>query len=300
MTQIIELYGVSTEFPDVDWPSIISREYCPYLKRKCIKVRKSNPNITIGTCTVLYGKEQKDIIICPHRLLERRQIFTDCLHLLTNNEPGNELHIVSEISIPGGNVDYFLVAARNGKVRDFVGIELQTLDSTGTVWPHRNKLLREHGIEIEELEEIAENEIEIEEEIIYRKGKKRKKGFGMNWKMTAKTILMQLHHKVQTFEHINKHLVMVIQDHFFNYMRGEFRFDHLKDAQVGDSMHLHVYKLSKSDEGQFRLELGPRFSTDANGIAESLGLQAEAKLELEEIIKLLETKISNETLFTLQ
>ena len=30
-------------------------------------------------------------------------------------------------------------------VKDFVGIELQTLDSTGTVWPERQRLLKEHG-----------------------------------------------------------------------------------------------------------------------------------------------------------
>jgi len=41
----------------------------------------------------------------------------------------------------------------------------------------------------------------------------------MNWKMTAKTILMQVHHKVQTFEEINKHLVLVIQDHFMDYIK---------------------------------------------------------------------------------
>jgi hypothetical protein len=34
----------------------------------------------------------------------------------------------------------------------------------------------------------------------------------MNWKMTAKTILVQMHHKVETFEHINKKMVLVIQD----------------------------------------------------------------------------------------
>jgi hypothetical protein len=36
------------------------------------------------------------------------------------------------------------------------------------------------------------------------------KTFGMNWKMTAKTILVQLHHKLETFEHLGKHLVLVI------------------------------------------------------------------------------------------
>jgi len=61
---------------------------------------------------------------------------------IDTHEPGNELHIVSEVSIPGGSVDYFLVSAKDGKVKDFVGIELQTLDTTGTVWPERQRLLK--------------------------------------------------------------------------------------------------------------------------------------------------------------
>ena len=39
-----------------------------------------------------------------------------------------------------------------------------------------------------------------------------------------------------------------------------------------------------------------RISTDANGISLCLGLQAEAKIELNQIIEYLETRISEETL----
>jgi hypothetical protein len=118
MTKILELYGISTQTGrQVDWREILGTELCPYLQRKCLKTRKSSPDLTIGTCTVLYGKDAKGVIICPIRLLGRCQIFIDCLHLLSLHEPGNELHIVPEIKIPGGNVDYFLVSARGGKSR---------------------------------------------------------------------------------------------------------------------------------------------------------------------------------------
>ena len=140
MNKVVELYGLSTN-TNRKWDSVVDKQFCPYLHRKCLKNRKSNSVITIGTCTVLYGKEPQPIIICPHRFLERRQIFTDCIHLLTLHEPGNELHIVSEIGIPGGSVDYFLVSRKNKKVVDFVGIELQALDTTGTVWPERQRIL---------------------------------------------------------------------------------------------------------------------------------------------------------------
>ena len=73
--------------------------------------------------------QTQDIIICPFRLLEHNQIFMDCLHLLTLHEPGNELYLIPEVQIPGGNVDYFLVSAKNKKVKDFIGIELQTMDT---------------------------------------------------------------------------------------------------------------------------------------------------------------------------
>ena len=73
-------------------------------------------------------------------------------------------------------------------------MELQTLDTTGTVWPERQRLLGELAVPREDNAEASS------------------KSFGMNWKMTAKTILVQMHHKSQTFEHLNKKLVLVVQD----------------------------------------------------------------------------------------
>jgi hypothetical protein len=279
--KVLELFGHSTRASGgVDWGRIVESQWCPFTNTKCFKVRKSQPEISIGTCTVRYSRQEKDVIICPNRLLERKQVFTDSLHLLTLHEPGNELHVLPEISIPGGSVDYFLVSAKAGKVKDFVAIEFQTMDSTGTIWPERQRFLREKGIAV--LNEVAEST----------------SSYGMNWKMTAKTILVQLHHKVETLEHFNKRLVLVVQDYLLEYMQREFNFGHLQNARLGDAMHFHAYKLNYADES-FRLELATRVSTDAAGIAKCLGLQAEAKIGLEVIIAELERKISANTLFTI-
>lgn len=227
---------------------------------------------------MLYGSEP--IIICPTRLIQRGQIFIDCLHLLTTHEPGNELHLVPEVTVPGGSIDYLLVSVQDGTVRDFVGIELQTLDTTGSVWPERQRLLKALGVP---RGDVAEN---------------TNKPFGMNWKMTAKTILVQMHHKVQTFEHVHKKLVLVIQDRLLAYMTRDFKFDHLKNpAVMGDSMHIHSYRMARTDTGDFRLSLAARLSTDANGIGTCLGLQAEPRVELAMIIAALQAKISPATLF---
>lgn len=281
MSNVTELFGKASDNASVDWRRVIDEQTCVFANKRCYKVRKSDPGVSIGTCTVLYRKQPEPVIICPTRLIERGQIFTDCFHLLTTHEPGNELHLVPEVSIPGGSVDYFLVSARDGKVKDFVGIELQTLDTTGTVWPERQRLLKELGVPRADDAEKSD------------------KPYGMNWKMTAKTILVQMHHKVQTFEHVHKKLVLVIQDKLLVYMTKEFKFDHLKNpAAIGDSMHLHAYRMGRATSGDFRLSMVTRLSTDANGIGTCLGLQAEARIELDKIIAALQAKISPATLFT--
>lgn len=278
--KITELFGHAANLDSpLDWAKIVAEQRCPYLGRKCLKNRKSQPEIAIGTCNVRYGRPDESVIICPFRLLERRQVFTDCLHLLTLHEPGNELHIVGEIAIPGGSVDYFIVSAKDTKVMDFVGIEFQTLDTTGTVWPERQRFLAMAGLPVPS--EDVHNP----------------KTFGMNWKVTAKTILVQLHHKIQTFEHINKHLALVIQDRLLDYMRREFSFDHLSPARLGDPMHVHSYGLDPHGV-DLRLSLRERFSTDTAGIATCLGLQGSAKVELIQIMSILQSKISEKTLFS--
>lgn len=280
MSNVVELFGVARDSTATDWKKTISGQQCPFINRRCYKVRKSEPSVSIGTCTVLYGKPPEPVIICPTRLIERGQIFTDCFHLLTTHEPGNELHIVPEVSVPGGSVDYFLVSVKDGRVRDFVGIELQTLDTTGSVWPERQRLVRDLGV----------TRLQTGEEL--------DTSYGMNWKMTAKTILVQMHHKAQTFEHVNKKLVLVIQDRLLSYMTREFKFDHLKSpALQGDSVHLHAYRMARGAEGSYKLSMATRISTDADGIGICLGLQAEARVELEEIVTALQAKISTATRF---
>jgi hypothetical protein len=263
----------------VKWKNLLVKQQCPFTGKKCVKVRKSEPSVAIGTCTVAYGKNNDNMIICPHRMTENNQIFLDSIHLLTQHEPGNEIHIVPEFSIPGGSVDYMLASVKNGKVKDFTGVELQTLDTTGSVWGYRQLFLKSQGIKQHAFDENAT--------------------FGMNWKMTAKTILVQMHHKIKTFESLRKHLVLVLQDCLMNYMKKEFAFEHISTIpKTGDSFHFHSYQLL-TDKDKYRLSLFERTSTDADGIARCLGLKAEANVNLETILKILESKISEKTLLKL-
>jgi len=277
VNKVLELYGVSTLEQDTDWEQIVALQQCPYLNHTCTKIRKSQPEITIGSCTVLYGQNDMRVMICPNRLLAHNQIFLDCIHLLTLHEPGNELHIIPEVTIPGGVVDYFLLSAQNNRVIDFVAIELQTLDTTGTVWPARQQFLHSKSV-------IDEYDVTD------------KRNFGMNWKMTAKTILVQLNHKIRTLENLNKHLVLVLQNHLLAYMQKEFAFDHIGQARLGDSAHFHSYNFVNNSSTPLKLELTNRISTNADGISKSLDLRTDPNIKLDAIIDRLEAKMSESTL----
>ena len=281
MTKIVELFGIPTNKSPVDgWEPVVSAQSCPYLGRKCNKVRKSQPEIAIGTCSVRHGKENRRILICPNRLLEQNKVFADCVHLLSLHETGNQLHLLPEISIPGGSVDYFLVSVKSGQIMDFVGIELQTMDTTGTVWPERQRFLERAGLAVDQADADSQRR------------------FGMNWKMTAKTTLVQLHHKVESFEILNKRLVIVMQDELLSYLRREFQFDHLQQAQIEDSVHFHSYSVPDT-AGVEDLVLNESVSTDASGIAKSLGLRANARIEPATLSHQIEERISNDNILIL-
>ncbi|HHQ6628368.1 TPA: NotI family restriction endonuclease, partial [Serratia fonticola] len=100
--------------------------------------------------------------------------------------------------------------------------------------------------------------------------------------------------------HINKKLVLVIQNHLLNYMSNEFNFSHLNvPARLGDSLHLHSYSMNLTSEKDYKISMQARLSTDVDGISQCLGLQAEARVELEQIISVLQKKISPLTLFNM-
>lgn len=280
MNKVLELFGHPAGGENIDWAMVVRQQRCPYLCQTCYKVRKSDPKISIGTCAVRYGAAGEPVVICPARLLERRQVFIDCLHLLTLHEPGNELHVVPEVTVPGGSVDYFLVSVASGKAVDFVGVELQALDTTGTVWPERQRLLADLGVQPGRRATAVDPA----------------KSFGINWKMTAKTILVQMHHKVSTFEHLNKKLVLVLQDRLLDYMAREFNFQQLSaSARQGDPLHIHSYALRFTGGHAGRVGLASRRSTDADGIAACLGLNADPKVELQQILLYLQAKLGPST-----
>lgn len=80
-------------------------------------------------------------------------------------------------------------------------------------------------------------------------------------------------------------------------MEREFDFSHLTEpATAGNATHIHAYQANRLEQG-FRLNLSRRLSTDTDGIRACLGLQADANLELGDIMRTLESRMTDATVF---
>ena len=169
--------------------------------------------------------------------------------------------------MPGGTIDYFLVAADGSLVLDYVGIEIQSLDTTGSggIWLAREDL---------------------------RSGRLAPAyAYGINWRMSAKTILMQMLHKADSFQGLGKKLVLAVQTPFFDYLSREFRTVHLRDANRDDTVHFHIYDTILQDAA-LHIVLRERKSTNAEGIAQMLVLGREAEIASQEVLARIEAKMA--------
>ena len=123
---------------------------CPFINKPCIKFNHDK-TLTYGTCSVTspFG----DVIICPNRLyankykvirdvaldafgnnneilffdeyIKHRGIVSDCIVALGKNS-GKEVQLGNSLSM-----DWVLALIKNNQLKEYVGIEVQSLDITG-------------------------------------------------------------------------------------------------------------------------------------------------------------------------
>lgn len=275
VNQMFGLYTNADEFPDLT--EVLKTQICPYTKKPCYKTRKSDADTAIGTCSLCFKKLEQPIMICPEPLTKGNKIFTDCISFISNSIAGSDLYLIPEVVIHVGRIDYMLVAARKGKPIDFVAIELQTLDTTGSIWNERQDMLRNNGYDVEV-------------------GEARSKSALLNWKMTGKTILAQLIQKSQLFASMNKNIVLVCQTPLYEYMAKKFNFSGVHEADSRDVMHFHLYDYIASDN-DMTLSLNRMRSASLETVESFMGDDPKENHDLAEILNVLEGRICSKYLF---
>jgi Restriction endonuclease NotI len=253
----LELYGMRTSAP----APVPDTDQCPFREARCVKQRKSDSSKTIGTCIV--GAEGKPQLICPVRMRETDQVFTDVTYLLDGEIA--EVMVIPEIKLGTlGNVDFLVVGLdRRGGVVDFLGLELQTNDTTGSgpLYDARNDF--------------------------FAGRLKPSYKYGLNWKMSAKLVLKQTLDKSAVFMSWQKRYVWAMQDTLLDRMRGYADLSGFAQANpASHGVFFHAYEVIPGGH-RYKLRLKERVGTDLEGVAQANAAPLTIKDEILDRLQLL-------------
>ena len=231
-TIIGEILG-KRAFPKVD----PSREsfICPFIESRCPKRSTSIPGEPYPVCTIWRSNgldPAKDLIcVCPKRFYAvdfLRDVIANCW---PGDPPQNPL-IAPEVKMVGfGNVDFVLAdVGVGGEINQFLSVELQAIDITGSVMP-AYLALRE-GVELP-----------------------RRPTYGLNWDNVYKRYITQLIRKGYFHHHWKTKIVAVIQDQIYRNIveRADFmRSTNVKDATVNIIFMTYKFEDDPDNTGQFK------------------------------------------------
>ncbi len=212
---------------------------CPFCEENCNKIRKAKPNPLIGNCTagLIRKGEHAAWIVCPKRFEQDDIIFKDAAAAF--GLTGTTVYLAKELKLGGaGNLDFALVTLKDDKVDDFIGIEVQSMGTSGSgsIWTARNDYLAG--------------------------ALKEQYSYGMNTKDASKKILVQMLHKGRQLSRLKKKYLLVIQDHLLGQLRSQFDLSHFRPADAGDFVYIHSYKL-ECVNGKYLLKLQEKISIDS-------------------------------------
>lgn len=240
----VEFYGKSYSNRE-DAEQGMEDDYCPFLDNTCKKRRKSRGE-SIGTCSVGYrgrGQEEyKPHCICPHRF-ETDSVLGEIEPLFVDE---GEYFTTPEVPVLGTSIDY--VAGKRdseGNVLDFAGVEIQALDTTGSVWEYREAYFDD-----------GEEMVDVD------------KTYGINWAMSlTKTMMQQAFKKGQVFRDWGENLIFLVQDVSLEYIRDNYDSSGLRDVREEDPVHFYSYSLNYDYEtGNYEWEIDEKVSADIEGV----------------------------------
>lgn len=246
-------------------------ERCPYVGTNCSKT--FNNGARSGACSVLLGGGAK-VAICPNRLYAQDYLALSNVALVAfgaghtiirpseaatvshdgafviafGHSFGRELQLPSRGGRGGYFVDWILARISSaGDLQDFVAVEIQTIDTTGS---YRNEVDALKG---------------GQQQVI------RSSKAGLNWENVNKRILPQLIYKGRVLQRerlCTKGLFFVCPDAIYQRITERLGgLDAVENLQPG-SLTFHWYGLGETDaSGDRPIMLGGQFSTTVDHVA---------------------------------
>lgn len=232
--------------------SAMQQQYCKYMRGTCVKPRKSEPNVKVGICSVGYRgeflQEYTPVILCPQRFKEDAFFETIREKYLSSWE---NVEWIPEVNIGvGGSVDYVAITkSSNGKIVDFLCVEIQAAGTTGSPY---------------------QAVIEYKEYGSFQSGSYN---YGINWANEfSKTMMQQAYKKGKIVEHWNRKIVFAVQDVAMNFIKSASDVSRLTNSDPKKPVDFCSFHLAwNCRKKQWEMVFDNIVSTDIEGVSLILG-----------------------------
>lgn len=208
---------------------------CPFIKSPCLKRTKQLPNNEpYPVCSIWRGAGTPDddlIYVCPKRFYAV-DFLTDVIDACWPGERPKNPRVALEVKMKGfGNVDFVIAdVLPDGEVGQFLSVELQAIDITGSVFPAYQGLRA--GIDLP-----------------------KRPTYGLNWDNVYKRYITQLIRKGYFHHHWKSKIVAVIPEQVYQYIvaRADFmKSTNVKDPQVNIIFMTYKLEADPTRPGDFR------------------------------------------------
>ncbi|TFF40801.1 NotI family restriction endonuclease [Mucilaginibacter psychrotolerans] len=207
---------------------------CPFIKSRCTKRSTNLPNEPYPVCSIWRkgdgnaDPKQDLIFVCPKRFYAV-DFLTDVIDHCWPGEKPKNARFAPEVKMADfGNVDFVIADVQDdGEVGNFLSVELQAIDITGSVFKAYQAL---------------------------REGKDldRSPTFGLNWDNVYKRYVTQLIRKGYFHHHWKSKIVAVIPDQVYKYITS--RADFMRSTDVKNNPQINIIFMT------YRLEIDPNHS----------------------------------------
>lgn len=219
---------------------------CPFIDSQCLK-RSQRSTAPYPVCSVWGGATRRAarlVCVCPKRFYEVNFFEHVIEHCWIGPKPTNP-KISYEVKMKGfGQVDFVIADMDDAThtVKNFVSVELQSVDITGSVEPAYNAIV---------------SDLPLEKAPIY----------GFNWANVRKRFISQLIAKGFFHHQWGSRVVAVLQTHVYDEFRKYIAFDELPPQQGNIVFMLYDYvPAPEQGDGFYSLELKRVVSTSHNSL----------------------------------
>jgi len=216
---------------------------CPFIDSQCTK-RSQRMSGPYPVCSVWRGrKSPKLVCLCPKRFYQV-DFLQDVIEHCWPSQPPSNPHIAHEIQMAGfGQVDFVVadVDPTTQTVNEFISVELQAVDITGSV-------------------ELAY------QGVLNRQDLESRPSHGFNWANVRKRYVSQLISKGFYHHHWGTRMVAVLQTVLYDEFRKYIEFDELPPTQGNIVFMLYDYSSEIGPDGRRKLKLDRVVATSHNSL----------------------------------